>query len=508
MKFYFSVRGDRIVADKDYDFVEGNKGSYEAVFSFDDAWDPDMAKECVCEVSGKRYVVPIIGGTCLLPEMVKGSSYIGVVGVLTDYDLVTRISTNMVSFGVGKGAYNGEVGEEFKSAAEVWEQYLFDMEKSRQAAETARNEAQKYSESIKNLQVTASSGTVAGVKKTETSDGIKLSFTLPKGDKGDTGEQGPQGPKGDKGDKGDAGEQGPQGKQGPKGDKGDKGDTGEQGPQGSKGDTPQKGVDYFTPEDIESLNIPCDEVKSLQYYDDASIVPSDSSLFIFITDDSTMTAEISSLDPINGDVVVPYEYIKGDKVYKVTSVAYIILSADAGITIPSSVTNVRGNAFDSKLVWVSLPNTIKGCSSPFESCEKLSNIYFRGTLEEWNQFTTSKVNARIHYKWTEGVLLYEPDITPDMVMVTLTDGFMARYDMPLDHISVSFPPMKIGYTSMLYFSTPSKQLTDYSTFPEETIFKGDSTEDGKFIPESNTRYTMVFDYDGVNIIGYVSGVSL
>ena len=44
-----------------------------------------------------------------------------------------------------------------------------------------------------------------------------------------------------------------------KGDKGDKGDRGEQGIQGKKGDdgyTPQKGVDYFTDEDVKSLNIP------------------------------------------------------------------------------------------------------------------------------------------------------------------------------------------------------------------------------------------------------------
>lgn len=65
-----------------------------------------------------------------------------------------------------------------------------------------------------------------------------------KGEKGETGAQGPQGLKGDKGDKGDTGEQGIQGIQGLKGDKGD------------DGYTPQKGVDYFTPEDIAGLNIP------------------------------------------------------------------------------------------------------------------------------------------------------------------------------------------------------------------------------------------------------------
>ena len=69
----------------------------------------------------------------------------------------------------------------------------------------------------------------------------------PQGEKGETGAQGPQGLKGDKGDKGDTGEQGIQGVQGIQGLKGDKGEDGY---------TPQKGVDYFTEEDIAGLNIP------------------------------------------------------------------------------------------------------------------------------------------------------------------------------------------------------------------------------------------------------------
>lgn len=53
-----------------------------------------------------------------------------------------------------------------------------------------------------------------------------------------------------KGPKGDTGAQGIQGIQGEKGEKGEKGDTGD------AGYTPVKGVDYFTDEDIASLNIP------------------------------------------------------------------------------------------------------------------------------------------------------------------------------------------------------------------------------------------------------------
>ena len=51
------------------------------------------------------------------------------------------------------------------------------------------------------------------------------------------------------------GEKGDTGLQGLKGDKGDKGDTGDKGDKGEDGYTPVKGVDYFTPADIESLGI-------------------------------------------------------------------------------------------------------------------------------------------------------------------------------------------------------------------------------------------------------------
>lgn len=89
-------------------------------------------------------------------------------------------------------------------------------------------------------------------------DGVTAWNSLPykKGPKGDPGAQG------EKGDKGDTGAQGPQGLKGDKGDPGEQGIQGIQGIQGLKGDkgedgyTPQKGVDYFTADDIASLNIP------------------------------------------------------------------------------------------------------------------------------------------------------------------------------------------------------------------------------------------------------------
>lgn len=81
--------------------------------------------------------------------------------------------------------------------------------------------------------------------------------------KGPKGEQGIQGPQGEQGPIGLTGIQGIQGEQGPKGDTGPQGIQGEQGPKGEQGNdgyTPVKGIDYFTTEDINSLNIPSETI--------------------------------------------------------------------------------------------------------------------------------------------------------------------------------------------------------------------------------------------------------
>lgn len=83
-----------------------------------------------------------------------------------------------------------------------------------------------------------------------------------KGDKGDTGATGPQGEQGPAGSKGDTGDTGPRGETGPAGPAGPKGEPGADGATGPKGEpgadgadgkTPVKGVDYFTPTDVNEI---------------------------------------------------------------------------------------------------------------------------------------------------------------------------------------------------------------------------------------------------------------
>lgn len=81
---------------------------------------------------------------------------------------------------------------------------------------------------------TLATGEPATVENVGTKKDMILNFGLPRGDKG---------VKGDKGDKGDRGERGADGK------------DGINGADGKDGYTPQKGVDYFTAQDIKSLGI-------------------------------------------------------------------------------------------------------------------------------------------------------------------------------------------------------------------------------------------------------------
>ena len=67
------------------------------------------------------------------------------------------------------------------------------------------------------------------------------------------GPQGPEGPQGAPGENGPQGVQGPQGPEGPTGPAGPQGKEGPQGQPGEDGKTPERGVDYWTPQDIAQI---------------------------------------------------------------------------------------------------------------------------------------------------------------------------------------------------------------------------------------------------------------
>lgn len=93
--------------------------------------------------------------------------------------------------------------------------------------------------------------------------------------------------------------------------------------------------------------------------------------------------------------------------------------------------------------------------------------------------------------------------------VILYDGQVANYGVVDGSLEAEFPDeYSIGYTSTLLITTPSYVDEDYLSTSQSVYFKGDNTNSGTFTPEADTRYTIKFEYDGVNIVGYVSGVPI
>lgn len=116
---------------------------------------------------------------------------------------------------------------------------------------------------------------------------------------------------------------------------------------------------------------------------------------------------------------------------------------------------------------------------------------------------------KINTNKTDKTTIIKEEADVDVASIIMEDNHIYHTQMVYGKLTVELPEeLEIGYTSVLYFITPFVIPDDYTSFPENIKFKGDSVEDERFIPEVNMRYTIVFDYDGISVIGYVSGVSL
>lgn len=107
----------------------------------------------------------------------------------------------------------------------------------------------------------------------------------------------------------------------------------------------------------------------------------------------------------------------------------------------------------------------------------------------------------------KGVNIYDMDDVSE-TREYLEDGQILSMGVVRTYLSIGHGAnyQQVGYSSALYFTTPSVLPDDYSYFPDDINFKGDSVIDGRFVPEPDTRYTLVFDFDGYMVNGYVSGV--
>lgn len=112
------------------------------------------------------------------------------------------------------------------------------------------------------------------------------------------------------------------------------------------------------------------------------------------------------------------------------------------------------------------------------------------------------------------------DVVTELSAVITETGDVETYEMELlnNHVTsmgivsqsltvTIGEAQNFNHTSAIYFTTPSAIPENYTTFPESVHFKGDGTSGGAFTPEANMRYTIIFDYDGKNVVAYVSEVS-
>ena len=185
------------------------------------------------------------------------------------------------------------------------------------------------------------------------------------------------------------------------------------------GDNKEKLAKEYYVKEIDS------KIKSLQYYGDASIIPSDASLFNFTINEDGKTAgvvfngEKNEYDEFiyDEDIVVPYEYVdKNGKSYIVTEVdanafskgnniksiiiPNSVMNIGTGafcdcfnltnITIPNSVTNIGSNAFNycSSLKSVTIPNNVINIGdSAFDGCSSLTSITIPDSVTSIESFT-------------------------------------------------------------------------------------------------------------------------
>ena len=94
----------------------------------------------------------------------------------------------------------------------------------------------------------------------------------------------------------------------------------------------------------------------------------------------------------------------GDGVTTIGECAFLLCEMLSDITIGNSVTTIGGSAFDScSMTKITIPVSVTTIDEyVFYDCPKLTDVYYEGTQEQWNQMTiassnASLLNATIHF---------------------------------------------------------------------------------------------------------------
>ena len=204
------------------------------------------------------------------------------------------------------------------------------------------------------------------------------------------------------------------------------------------------------------------ELKALQYYGDANVVPSDASLFEFTVDDATTTATIRQTydefgDFLNyGDVVIPYEYVVDDKIYKVTEIGISGFSYNDNITsviIPNTIKKIGGSAFAScnnlhkialsndleeiggyalegcAYTSITLPASLKSIGEGALGTASLNVIHFEGTEKEWDNIAKGNAvpkYANIYYGWSDVTKGY---VDEEIAKISISGGVIVDTEL-------------------------------------------------------------------------------
>lgn len=156
---------------------------------------------------------------------------------------------------------------------------------------------------------------------------------------------------------------------------------------------------------------PEEKINSLQYYGNADISPSDSSLFGFTPLSDGKSVELGSMGypgELRGELVIPYAL--DNKEFLVTEIMHSGFWGFGGtkVTFPSCVKTIRGDAFyDSsveEIVFCGQPDKIM--AGAFFECTSLKKVYFKGTQAEWEAIVEPEgndalLNATVYFEYTD-----------------------------------------------------------------------------------------------------------
>ena len=475
MEFNFTVRGDRITADKEYAFVEGNKGYYEAVFDFgeDEVW-LSGAKICIVENKDKVFEIPVIGNRCILPEMLRGSSKIGVFCVVAENGESVRPSTNMIPIGVQDGALGAEINAEMSTAAEVWEKYLSDMEQNRAATEEAKNKAEGAAFSAEQSASVSKQSADSASRSSTAAEEAKNAAESAKGEAEEFARQ-TEGAEGRANAAANAASgfadmaiesaesirnmtvsaesilpgnnaevQKNVNDDGtvnlhyliPRGEMGEKGDRGEKGESFTYDDMTEAQKDELAQRAAEKVDVGGGNknatIESLKYYGDANIIPSDESLFQVNITSSEECAIGETTTTVPEELVIPYQLTKDGKVYKVTKIidGGFQLADAKHIIIPNTITSIGSTAFYmSDIEIITIPKSVKSIGRFTFMDAHLKEVYYEGSKSEWDtvevnyEENSELKNATIHYGYS--------DVTKEYVDESIRTAILDSWEAPV-----------------------------------------------------------------------------